>query len=179
MHDHVDAGVIFNEHKNAEVLLKYAAVAKMTVCVTFCAPRSGPKNINICARSEYVTFSTISAIAVRKMTVCVTFGAPHFGFPVQIGDTQPLTTSAGYRMEEDFGKCGLKFRLVGGAWRLFSRRTSLSMQVQDDYVRDCIVGFVNDCCCNGFAPRRYSELVGKSSCASFRHLGRSWKTVPA
>ena len=80
VHGHVDAGVIFNEHKNAEVLLQYAAVAKMTVCVTFCAPCFGPKHCTICVRSEYVTFCTISATAVREMAVCVTFGALHFGF---------------------------------------------------------------------------------------------------
>ena len=56
----------------------------MTVCVTFGAPCFGPKYRHICARSEYVTFCTISAIAVREMTVCVTFGAPHFRFPVAI-----------------------------------------------------------------------------------------------
>ena len=82
MHGHVDAGVVFNERKNAEVLLQYAAVATMTVCVTFCAPCFGQTNSTICIRSGYVTFCTISATAVREMAVCVTFGAPHFGFPV-------------------------------------------------------------------------------------------------
>ena len=82
MCDHVDARAIFNRHKTAEVLLQDAVVAKMKVCVTFGAPRFGPKYGYICTRSEYVTFSTISATAVREMTVCITFGALHFGFPV-------------------------------------------------------------------------------------------------
>ena len=59
-----------------------AAVPKMTVCVTFFAHRCGAKNGYICARSDYVTFSTIAAIAVREMTVCVAFGVPHLGFLV-------------------------------------------------------------------------------------------------
>jgi len=90
VHDHVDAGVNFNEHKNAEVLLQYAAVAKMRACSTFCAPCFGPKNCTICVRSEYGTFCTISATAVREMTVCVTFGAPHFGFPVTMWRHPPV-----------------------------------------------------------------------------------------
>ena len=65
-----------------QVPLRGPDVAEMTVCVTFGAPRFGPKFRTICAHSEYVTFCTISAIAVREMAVCVTFGAPHFGFPV-------------------------------------------------------------------------------------------------
>ena len=65
-----------------QVPLQEPDVAEMIVCVTFGAPRFGPTFRTICARSEYVTFCTISAIAVREMTVCVTFGAPHFGFPV-------------------------------------------------------------------------------------------------
>ena len=80
----VDTGAIFNCHKTVEVLLQNGAVAKMAVCVTFGAPRFGPKYRDICARSEYVTFSTSSATAVREMAVCVTFGAPRFGFPVAI-----------------------------------------------------------------------------------------------
>ena len=79
-----DTGAIFNCHKTVGVLLQNGAVAKMAVCVTFGDPRFGPKYRDICARSEYVTFSTISATAAREMTVCVTFGAPHFGFPVEI-----------------------------------------------------------------------------------------------
>ena len=56
----------------------------MFVCVTFGAPRFGPKYCDICARSENVTFPTISAIAEREMAVCVTFGARHVGFQVAI-----------------------------------------------------------------------------------------------
>ena len=56
------------------------AVPKITVCVTFSALRCGATNRYICARSDYVTFSTIAAIAVREMTVCVAFGALHFRF---------------------------------------------------------------------------------------------------
>ena len=57
-----------------------AAVPKMTVCVTFFALRCGATNLNICARSDYVTFSTMAATAVRQMTVCVAFGAPRLSF---------------------------------------------------------------------------------------------------
>ena len=84
MFRNVDTGAISNCHNTVEVLLQNGAVAKMAVCVTFGAPRVGPKYRGICARSEYVTFSTISATAAREMAVCVTLGAPHFGFPVAI-----------------------------------------------------------------------------------------------
>ena len=57
-----------------------AAVPKMTLCVTFFAFRCGAQNLNICARSDYATFSTMAATAVREMTVCVAFGAPHLIF---------------------------------------------------------------------------------------------------
>ena len=63
-----------------EMVLQDGVVPKMTVCVTFGASRIGANFRNVCALSEYATFSTISATAVREMTVCVTFGAPHFGF---------------------------------------------------------------------------------------------------
>ena len=62
------------------MVLQDGVVPKMTVCVTFGASRIGVNFRNVCALSEYVTFSTISATAVREMTVCVTFGAPHFVF---------------------------------------------------------------------------------------------------
>ena len=82
VHAHVAATWFFCFYMNGEMVLQGAAVPKMAVCVTFGASRSGAKFCNICAPSEYVTFSTISATAVRNMTVCVTFGALHFGFPV-------------------------------------------------------------------------------------------------
>ena len=52
----VGAGAIFNRRKTAEVLLHDAAVVKMTVCVTFGAPRFGPNYRYICAHSGYATF---------------------------------------------------------------------------------------------------------------------------
>ena len=82
MYVHVDGLPVFDNLKSAGVFVQDAAVPKMTMCVTFGAPRFGPKCGYICTRSEYVTFSTISATAAREMTVCVTFGALHFGFPV-------------------------------------------------------------------------------------------------
>ena len=78
----VGGGLVFDNLKNAKVLLRNAAVPKMTACVTFGALRCGAKFRHICARSDYATFCTISATAVREVTVCVAFGAPHFGFPV-------------------------------------------------------------------------------------------------
>jgi len=74
---HVDDLLVFDNLKSAEVFVRDAAVLKMTVCVTFFAVRVGPTNRPLCARSDYVTFSTIAATAVRGMTMCVTFGAPH------------------------------------------------------------------------------------------------------
>ena len=74
-------GVFFN-FKIAKVLLQNAAVPEMTLCVTFGAFRFGAKFRNICDRSDYVTVSTISAIAVREMILCVEFGVRHFGFLV-------------------------------------------------------------------------------------------------
>ena len=62
-----------------EMVLQDGVVPKMTVCVTFGASRIGANFRNVCALSEYVTFSTISATAVRKMAVCVTFGALRCG----------------------------------------------------------------------------------------------------
>jgi len=79
---HFGAKAIFNQLKTTAVLLQDAAVSEMTVCVTFGAPRFGPKYRHIGARSGCATFSTISATAVREMTVCVTFGALQFSFRV-------------------------------------------------------------------------------------------------
>ena len=80
MHVHVDAGCVFFNFKIAKVLLQNAAVPEMTLCVAFGAFRFGAKFRNICDRSGYVTFSTISATAAREMPVCVAFGVRHFGF---------------------------------------------------------------------------------------------------
>ena len=82
VHAHVAATWVFCFYMNGEVVLQHAAVPKMTVCVTFGASRIGAKFCNMCAPSEYVTFSTISATAVRVMAMSVMFGALHFGFPV-------------------------------------------------------------------------------------------------
>ena len=81
MHGHVHATWIFSCHLHADMIIRHAAVLQITVCVAFGAPFFGAKFRNIYARSEYATFSTISAIVVREMTVCVAFGAPNFGFP--------------------------------------------------------------------------------------------------
>ena len=67
---HVDDLLVCDNLKNADVFVRDAAVPKITVCVTFFAVRCGPTNRPICARSDYVTFSTIAATAVREMTVC-------------------------------------------------------------------------------------------------------------
>ena len=72
----------FGNLKSAKMFVQDAVVPKMTVCVTFFAIRCGATNRYICARSDYVTVSTIAAIAVREMTVCVAFGALHFRFLV-------------------------------------------------------------------------------------------------
>ena len=59
-----------------------ALVPKMTVCVTFGAPRFGPENRHIWRGSKYVTFYTISETVVRETLMCVTFGAPFVGVVV-------------------------------------------------------------------------------------------------
>ena len=81
MHGYVHATWILSCDLHADMIIRHAAVPKITVCVTFGAPFFGANFGNIYARSEYVTFCTISATAVREMAVCVTFGAPNFGFP--------------------------------------------------------------------------------------------------
>ena len=63
-------------------MLRDGVVAEMTVSVTFGASVLGPQNDSFCNRSEYATFSILSATAVREMTVSVTFGAPRSGLPV-------------------------------------------------------------------------------------------------
>ena len=62
-----------------EIVLQDGVVPKMTMCVTFGASRISANFRNVCALSEYVTFSTISATGVREMTVSVMFGALLFG----------------------------------------------------------------------------------------------------
>jgi len=47
---HFGAKAIFNQLKTTAVLLQDAAVSEMTVCVTFGAPRFGPKYRHIGAR---------------------------------------------------------------------------------------------------------------------------------
>ena len=94
------------------------AVPKMTLCVTFFGRRCGAKTRPICTRSDYVTFSTIAAIAVREMTVCVAFGVPHLGFLQRLGDTQPSTKSAVFCSDPDFGICGLELALGFCLWRI-------------------------------------------------------------
>ena len=115
VHGHVGGGAILSCHMATGALLQHAAVAKVTVCVTFGAPRFGPKWCSTCEHSEYATFCTISATAVREMTVCVTFGAPHFGVPLPI--LRP-TTPAVRRMEAGLGDCGVNSPRLAGICRV-------------------------------------------------------------
>ena len=84
MHGHVGGEAIFIALGHAEVVLQDGVVAEMTVSVTFGASVFGPQNDNFCNRSEYATFSILSATAVREMTISVTPGAPRFGLPVTL-----------------------------------------------------------------------------------------------
>ena len=63
-------------------MLQDGVVAEMTISVTFGASVFGPQIGHFCDRSEYATFSMLSAAAVREMTVSVTFGAPRSGLAV-------------------------------------------------------------------------------------------------
>ena len=85
LHGRVGGGAIFNALGDAEVVLQDGAVAEMTVSVTFGASFSGRQIGHFCDRSEYATFSTLSATGVREMTVSVPFGALHFDPPVTLG----------------------------------------------------------------------------------------------
>ena len=82
LHGRVGGGAISNALGNAEVVLQDVAVAEMTVSVTFGDPVFGRQIVHFCDRSEYATFSTLSAASVRGITVSVTFGGPGFGFSV-------------------------------------------------------------------------------------------------
>ena len=81
-HRHVGSGAISIALGHVEVVFRDGVVAEMTVSVTFGASVSGPQIDNFCNRSEYATFSILSAAAVCDMTVSVTFGAPRSGLPV-------------------------------------------------------------------------------------------------
>ena len=70
--------------RHAEVVLEDGIVAEMAVSVTFGASLFGAQIDNCCDRSEYATFSILSATAVREMTVSVPFGAPRSGVPVTL-----------------------------------------------------------------------------------------------
>ena len=90
-------------------------------------------------------------------------------------------------MEADLGRCGLKFKSVGGVWRVFPRRTSLSMRVQDDYVRGffrvgyvkSIVGFHKRSLLQLYLFRAVCKLPDTSASACFRRLRRLRKAVLA
>ena len=82
MRCYVGSGTISFGLGHAEVVLQDGVVAEKTISVTFGASVFGPQNDNCCNRSEYVTFSILSATAVREMTVSITFGAPRSGLPV-------------------------------------------------------------------------------------------------
>ena len=126
MFRNVDTGAISNCHKTVEVLLQNGAVAKMTVCVTFGAPRFGPKYCNICIRSEYATFCTISAIAVREMTVCVTFGAIHFGFLVATWRRPVVDYIGGVAHGSVISGIAVSnFVFVGGVWHVCSYKWAM------------------------------------------------------
>ena len=81
---YLDDKLVFYNFKIAKLLLQHAVVSQMTLCVAFGALRLGAQVRNICDRSDYVMFRTISAIAVRVMAVCVAFGALHFNFLIAI-----------------------------------------------------------------------------------------------
>ena len=108
-HGYVHATWVFSCHLHADMIIRHAAVLQIAVCVTFGAPFFGANFGNIYARSEYVTFCTISATAVREMTVCVTFGAPNFGFRQRLGDSNPFNNLVVCRMGANFGIAGLNF----------------------------------------------------------------------
>ena len=76
---HVGGGTIFIALDHAELLLQDSVVADMAVSVTFGAPVCGPQIDNFCTRSEYATFSTLSAPGVREMTISVMVCALRFG----------------------------------------------------------------------------------------------------
>ena len=82
MHGHVGGGAIFVALVHAGVVLRDDVVAEMTLSVTFGAPVCGPQIDNFRDRSEYATFSTLSAAAVRELTVFVMVCAPRFGHSV-------------------------------------------------------------------------------------------------
>ena len=82
LHRHVGSGAISIALGHAEVVLQDGVVAEMAVSVTFGASVFGPQIVNFCNRSEYATFSILSATVVREMTLSVTFGAPRSGLPV-------------------------------------------------------------------------------------------------
>ena len=90
-------------------------------------------------------------------------------------------------MEADLGRCGLKFKSVGGVWRVFSRRTSLSMRVQGGYVRDLfrlgyvksIVGLHERSSLQLYLFRAGCKMPGASASACFRQVLCLWKTVLA
>ena len=82
MHGHVGGEAIFIALGHAEVVLQDGVVAEMAVSVTFGASLFGAHIDNCCGRSEYATFSILSATAVREMTVSVMFGAPRSRLPV-------------------------------------------------------------------------------------------------
>ena len=89
---HVGRRAFFDVLATAEVLLQGSVVAEMTVSVVFGDPVFGRQIDHFCGRSEYATYSTLSATGVREVTVSVTFGAPHFGLSVPLG-RRPLADS--------------------------------------------------------------------------------------
>ena len=118
-----------------EIVLQDALVPKMTVCVTFGASRIGANFRNVCALSEYVTFSTISATAVREMTVCVTFGAPHFGFPVAMWRRPAVDHIGGVSHGSGFPQLRSEFVLGRHRVACFFCRAQLFMRVDDHCFR--------------------------------------------
>ena len=119
------------------MLLQNAAVPTITVCVQFFVFGFGTKDCHICARSDYVTFCTISATAVREVAVCVAFGAPHFGLPVSTWRLPLVDNVGGVAREGVFSAMGVLF-FVG--WR---RVLHLAVQMCDDF----LLYNVMRCCC--------------------------------
>ena len=73
--------------------LKCAYVQKVSVCVTFGAPRFGTENRSFSICSKYVTFSITFCPPALQNTMCVTYGAPRRSPPSRLWGG-PLTTWA-------------------------------------------------------------------------------------
>ena len=85
LHGRVGGGAVFNAFGNAELVLQDGAAAEMAIYLMVGALFFCRQIDQFCDRSEYATFSTVSAIVVREMALSVTFGALPSGLPVTLG----------------------------------------------------------------------------------------------